>query len=369
MNQTRATALQLNKNGGVYHRGKAYTDDKKLQVALHYIELLEEEGEVSSRRLAAVAKVGKNFANKIIQEVTSGVVVLGFMRPPKNIPRGHGSKTLTPEDEHLLLMVCHDNPKALLCMHQGAIFHHHGTLVSKSTISRWMATRFPHKMTFRKANKVPVDKFSPLNAIGIHECNLTISLFLGNPHKIKFGDEKPLKGADLFNRKARKDPFTGVVPVTVVDSDFGNRCNIIGFCGIDMRCPAMDFCIVGEDQTTAAATFMAAIESSVAKGFLSRGDILVLDNAAIHCYRESEGLAAYLWAHGILLLPLPTRVPELNPIELIWNTLVQRLRALAMSAGGGRHAVVEFTAQILSAITHHEVAKYYAHCGYMAKEQ
>ena len=64
------------------------------------------------------------------------------------------SKSLTPEDEQLLLAVHCDNLKALLCVHQGASFHHHGTLASKSAISRWMATRFPHKMTFRKANKV-----------------------------------------------------------------------------------------------------------------------------------------------------------------------------------------------------------------------
>ena len=195
-----------------------------------------------------------------------------------------------------------------------------------------------------------------------------MSLFLDQPHRIKFGDEKPLKGADLFNGKARKDPFTGLVPPTIVDSDFRNTYNIIGFCGIDIRNPAVDFYIVGEDETTTAATFMAAIECSVAKGFLGPGDILVLDNAAIHIYRESQGLFDYLWSHGILLITLPTRVPELNPIELVWNTLVQRLLALCLSVTGGRHSIVEFSSYILSTMTHHEVSKYFAHCGYMVKE-
>ena len=140
-------------------------------------------------------------------------------------------------------------------MYQAALMQFNGTLVSKSTLSGWFKTRFPHSMTFRKTNKVPIDKFKPENALRIHEFNLTMSLFLNQPHRMKFGDEKPLKGADLFTGKAPKDPFTGLVPATVVDSDFRNTFNIIGFCGIDVEVPAMDFYIVDcKDTTTTAAT-------------------------------------------------------------------------------------------------------------------
>ena len=122
---------------------------------------------------------------------------------------------------------------------------------------------------------------------------------------------------------------------TVVDSDSRNTYYVIGFCGIYIRNPAVDYYIVGEEETTMAATFMAAIESSVAKGFLMPGDILVLDKAAIHLYRESQDLFNFLWSQGILLITLPTRVPELNPIELVWNTFVQRLLALCVTVTGG----------------------------------
>jgi hypothetical protein len=65
----------------------------------------------------------------------------------------------------------------------------------------------------------------------------------------------------------------------------------------------------------------------LASGFLQPGDFLVLDNASIHYFQELTGLDAYLWNyHGIFLQFLPTRSPELNPIELLWNTLTQRLR-------------------------------------------
>ena len=118
-------------------------------------------------------------------------------------------------------------------------------------------------------------------------------------------------------------------------------------------------------QTTTAAVFMDAVHLSIAKGFLRMGDFLVLDNAAIHIYRETEDLYDVLKQYGITLLMLPTRVPELNPIELIWNTLVQRLKVLALASAGGHDRIVEETSNILNAMTHKEVALYYAKCGYM----
>ena len=40
-------------------------------------------------------------------------------------------------------------------------------------------------------------------------------------------DEKMLKGAEVFNRKARADPLTGIVPESVVNPDFRNTYSII----------------------------------------------------------------------------------------------------------------------------------------------
>lgn len=69
------------------------------------------------------------------------------------------------------------------------------------------------------------------------------------------------------------------------------------------------------DSTNNAASFCEAIERSVAKGFLLPGDIVVLDNVSIHRYKEASTLEDYLWDNfHILLLFLPTRSPELNPI-------------------------------------------------------
>jgi transposase len=68
---------------------------------------------------------------------------------------------------------------------------------------------------------------------------------------------------------------------------------------------------------------------------------------------------------SIHLLWLPTRSPELNPIELLWNILVQRLRTVDLfSQAPARHRVAYHTFDILRAITTQEVLACYRKCGY-----
>ena len=72
------------------------------------------------------------------------------------------------------------------------------------------------------------------------------------------------------------------------------------------------------------------VEDSVTSGWLRSFDMLVCDNAAIHKKGYNCDLADFLWNSPgldgeplcILLLSLPTQSPKLNPIELIWNTLI-----------------------------------------------
>ena len=53
-----------------------------------------------------------------------------------------------------------------------------------------------------------------------------------------------MKEQELYNAKARKDPMTGIVPPTIVDSDFRNVYTIVRFCGIDIFLPPMDYYIL-----------------------------------------------------------------------------------------------------------------------------
>ena len=83
------------------------------------------------------------------------------------------------------------------------------------------------------------------------------------------------------------------------------------------------------------------IQEAIATAWLRPYDVLVCDNAAIHRNGYNGDLADFLWNSrgldnqplNILLLPLPTRSPELNPIELVWNTLVMRVKYSHLAVG------------------------------------
>ena len=100
-------------------------------------------------------------------------------------------------------------------------------------------------------------------------------------------------------------------------------------------------------------------------------DILVIDNATIHEKGYNCDLAHFLWETpgldgeplNILLLPLPTRSPELNPIELIWHILVQRMRGVKRGMSGN-HMVARCAEIVLEGIDFDVVRRTYRHCGY-----
>jgi hypothetical protein len=73
----------------------------------------------------------------------------------------------------------------------------------------------------------------------------------------------------------------------------------------------------------------------------------------------------WLWDnHGIVLLQIPPR-SEWNPIELVWNILVQRLRScdlLVTLAKYGTNASANKAAEILEDISVETVARCFCHC-------
>ena len=65
----------------------------------------------------------------------------------------------------------------------------------------------------------------------------------------------------------------------------------------------------------------------VSSGYLKQGDVLVIDNAKLHCSSHSEFIAEALWSeYRIAVLFLPANCPEWNPIEKIFNYFTQVLK-------------------------------------------
>ena len=97
---------------------------------------------------------------------------------------------------------------------------------------------------------------------------------------------------------------------------------------------------------------------AVLSEFLLPYDVLVLDRAAIHTGGQNTILPDWLWDNfRIFLLLFPARTPEWNPIELVWNILVQRLQVFSLSLAlqMGQHSLVQASQLILDGITHSEV--------------
>ena len=98
------------------------------------------------------------------------------------------------------------------------LYSHTGTLVSCQTIANSFNHGFRIKWSLCKQNLIPYDKYWPENldkALGYLQ---TAAMF--DSSKFKVGDEKHIKGAELWCRKTQRNIFSGVVAQITTHSDF-----------------------------------------------------------------------------------------------------------------------------------------------------
>jgi hypothetical protein len=177
-----------------------------------------------------------------------------------------------------------------------------GTIVLESTVSWWFHHAFPIRGRLCVPNLVPYDKFRPGNMEKALEYLDHIARI--SPERLKYRDEKLLKGKSIFNKLARRDVLTGLVLATTMDPDLRNTYSIIGLCGICTRSMPVRYIIT--DVTIDADLFSLEIESAIANQFLWAGDMLILDNAANHTGKGNSVLKEWLWEeHMVLVLFLP----------------------------------------------------------------
>ena len=210
-------------------------------------------------------------------------------------------------------------------------------------------------------NLVPYDKFWPGNMEKTWD-------YLDHIARIclewlKYGDEKLLKSKEIFNKLARRDVLTRLIPATITDPpDLRNTYSIIGICRISTRSTSVRYRIT--DATIDADLFSFEIQSAIAYCYLQAGDVLILDNAANHKGKGNSVLEEWQWVdHMVLVLFLSARAPEWNPIKLMWNCLCQRLKYFDVSPLTGSHPVVAAVATILNKITHKEIFGFYRKSG------
>ena len=107
---------------------------------------------------------------------------------------------------------------------------------------------------------------------------------------------------------------------------------------------------------------------------IKHNEVLILDNARIHNGGEAKTIEDLLWNAEIdgiplqvLVVYLPTRSPELNPIELLFNILSRRIKSYWYQIGtSDNKAVVKLSAKIMDEMSFDLIYKTMNHCGYFS---
>ena len=327
--QDLGSPISVNRYGGFYKHGKHYSFSKKWEVTAAYFRLWKANwpNEPTIIGLSKQANMSRKYARKVIEELT----VTGQLKNPcvtkkeKNIARGVGLD-FTLEEEVFLLALRIECPSRPNTDYVAKLKDYYGKVVSASLISIWFRERFDYAGTFKKPNLVPIDKWMFRNAQRVMAYRAIMDLFPDHS-RWNFLDEKHIVNGDTLPKKVRADPLTGYVDAIPVSGDFRNAHNIFAVVSANPdKLSSIAYHITKENGT--ATQFVAFIKMLIITGYFFHNEILVMDNARIHTAGEAQCVEYYLWNTPINGIPLhvkivylPTRCPELNPIEFMFHLL------------------------------------------------
>jgi hypothetical protein len=362
-----------NENGGYYHPGTMYDLPKKMEVADIYIEMYWElfPLQPSRRRVAAKARVSPSFAERVIRELTENGHVLDpeSMKLSWNKARGVVA-SLSTEEEIFLLALRLEAPERPNLDYIRQLEEYYGKVVSTGFITMWFKKRFPFRGSFRKPNLIPMDKFKNGNILRFLQYKEKMDL-LWDHTKWNFLDEKHIVNHDALPKRGRADPLTGYIDFIPVTGDFRQSYNIFAIISGNPTKPRpIQYRI--DQENGSAATFVTFITALIISGFFKHEEILVMDNARIHTGGEAEGIESLLWDTPIdgrplhvLIVYLPTRSPELNPIEFVFHILTARIRSFRYRTAGPCDEVVKQKAKrVFDGMDYALILRIYIHCGY-----
>jgi transposase len=358
----------VNNNAGLYHPGRMYDFRIKMDVGRAYVALFQENYPTRPSILAVAkkAKVGWDYASKVVDElVLTGTLIdpdiVQQQRVDERVPTFH----LSIEEEIFLLSLHTENPARPNISYAKGLRDYYDTTVSPQFIGRWFENRFDFSGRFCKPNLVPKDKFRAENILRYMEFRSTLQK-LPDHSKFHWLDEKHMVNKDVEATKVRADPLTGYIPCIYVNGDFREAYNLFAIISASPRKASPVAYSIGRDNGN-AASFLAFINFLLSSNWFERGDVLIMDNASIHTGQEAEIVEDLLWqAMQVLVVFLPTRSPELNPIELVFHILVRRIRSFRyrQMAGPCDKAVLDLSCQVLDDMSFDLVSRCCRHCGY-----
>jgi hypothetical protein len=190
---------------------------------------------------------------------------------------------------------------------------------------------------------------------------------LPHHHMFCFLDEKYLANKDASATKGRVDPLTGRLDCILVSGDFRETYNLMAVISANPdKKKHVEYHI---DMLNGDFSFISYLISS---GWFLHNVILIMDNVTIHTGGAANVIGDLLWdtiINGsllhVLVIYLPTRLQELNLIELIFHILARRIRSYHYKlASPSDKAVVRNTKRVLDDMSYELILKCYVHCGH-----
>ena len=200
--------VETNENGGFFSPGKPLSTEKKLEIAA-ILERHRQEG-TNRPNLSAIARqtcVSEGSVRKVEREL----FLFGSVQAPQKAgtsANGPGALTLSHEDERVLLRLLRRDCFRSLRSYRRCLYKKTGTQVSEATISRFFTKGFQIKGNLCKPDMIPIDKFKADNLQRFFEYAAWIRRLPA--HRLKFADEKHLKGSEAALQSAK--PYIFRIP-------------------------------------------------------------------------------------------------------------------------------------------------------------
>ena len=351
--------IKVNENGGYFAEGEAFSTTKWMEIIAMYEDILEKHGKCTCKRLAAECCISSFSARKAINAAKCGTI-------PSSSKRGHGKagvgslKKLEVEHHGYLYSLYLRNPSRPRISYVHELRSKYGIRISEQFVTNWFKSFGNYKGSFRLTSKFPNAKDSPrVKQLLIEYLTFVSDL---DHRRLVFCDEKPFKGVDIFDR-VRRDPLTGIVPELRCDANSKNRYNVLAAVSLKKHIP---ICYRVVDETGDALLFSEFVSIMLREGILCRGDIFIVDNCTIHMGGSNRSLQTVLLQEcGILMIPLPPYCPELNPTELVFRTLITRLRSLRCRCENSSEMNwLDEVKNVLSEISYRDVKSFFRESSY-----
>lgn len=224
------------------------------------------------------------------------------------------SKLTNEEDLQLIEVLKIERPSISLAEITNVLLEM-GNSASISAISRAIKYRMPsgYQYSRKKLTLIARERFYEENI-------LYTQLFIDylsakNPRRIKFFDESGLKLPDVGTR------LYGDVEVVIKRETRNVTLNLL----VSLNGPEYFNLLDGATNTPEFLNFFSeaaeAVNISTGRPALDHGDIIVMDNLAVHHFEGGTILEDWLSEMGIELLYTPVYSPDLNPIESCFGKL------------------------------------------------